>query len=255
MRRNVVGPVLVVIVAVGLSACGSTHAVRQSTTTRTTTTAAHVVQLTLPHEANLVILPPSNGAGNAQFGTFTASGTVYFKFSCKGKGPLTLADVVEHISPCDSSPTGASVPYHAGERVHLAVRAKPGTTWRLAVGEHVPGTALVLAHRTGAGKASLGARCRHVRPFNSSPGSCKASLGTFRLHGILHVVTSCTGPGQLIVSVSFLSKRPDNTFGDDYCPMNHTVSTFPATDRSVRVAVTRAPKGTWEVTLRETPAE
>src|SRR5205085_3217203 len=92
--------------------------------------------LALPAAANLVIVPPLRGAGDEQFGTFTASGTVYFEFSCKGKGPLTLVRILSHISPCDGSPTEASVPYDAGEKVDLTVQAPPGTTWRLAVGEH-----------------------------------------------------------------------------------------------------------------------
>lgn len=257
MKLGVAGPTLLLTVVLGCSACGGAHTARQSTTTTRTTTVAKVTPVTLGHDLNFVILPPIHGAGDETLGTFTVAGRYGdIEVQCTGGGPIKVAGL--WTVPCRSG-GGETLGFDTvGERINLTVRAKPGTTWWLAVGEHIPTLVhptLLLAHRTGAGKASLGARCRHVRPLNPSPNPCRASLGTFRLHGILHVATSCTGHGQLVVSISFLSKRPDNTFSDDYCPMNDTVQTFPATDGKVRVAVTRAPKGTWEITLRETPAK
>jgi len=247
----------VVIVALGCGACGSAKAVRQ-TTPPTTTTEAKVAPVTLGSDLNFVVLPPTHGAGDATLGTFTVAGRYGdIEVQCTGESPMKVAGLWTVL--CDRSGSGATLIFDTvGERINLTVRAKPGTTWWLAVGEHIPTLVhptLLLAHRTGAGKASLGPRCRHVRPLNSSPNPCQASLGTFRLHGILHVAASCKGHGQLVVSVDFLSKRNGIAVRDDYCPMTETVQTFPATDGKVRVVVTRASTGKWEVTLRETPAK
>jgi hypothetical protein len=221
---------------------------------------AKVAPVTLAPGLNFVVLPPTHGAGNETLGAFTVAGRYGdIEVQCTGESPMKVAGL--WTVPCASDGFGETLGFDTvGERINLTVRAKPGTTWWLAIGEHIPTLVhphrtLVLVQRTGAGKASLGARCRHVRPLNPSPGPCQASLGTFRLHGVLHLVTSCKGHGQLVVFVNFTSKRQGNTFSDDYCPMSRAVQTFPATDGSVRVAVTRASTGTWTVTLRETLAK
>jgi hypothetical protein len=231
--RTLVGAIFAVLVALACSACGSTH-------TQPVTTIKHAVKkaplpLTLPSAANLVIVPTQNGTGNEKLGTFTASGTVYFEFSCKGEGPLTIGGILEHISPCDGSPTGASVPYHTGEPVHLAVRAKPGTTWRLAVGEHVPGATLVLVHRSGTGSESL---------------------GTFVMRGHVDAATSCTGRGDFSLGFTPTSGKAVPGIGT-VCPQPPPASVlhlyFPAADgRRVQVYVDAAPNAHWTVTLTET---
>jgi hypothetical protein len=177
--------VLVLVAALGCSACGGTQHNRVTTSGSRDASVRKAQKqpkpLTLPAAANLVILAPANGTGNAQFGTFTASGPVHFKFSCEGDGPLTIVGILEHISPCDGSPTGASVPYHAGEKVHLTVRAKRGTTWRLAVGDTFPAprsfswtnrgsAATRSAHSSWAGRSrsSLRAKAQGISPSAST---------------------------------------------------------------------------------------
>ena len=218
------------IAGLGCSACGSTHAVRHS---RSTTNVAHVVPLALPPAANLIIIPPQRGAGDEQFGTFTASGTVYFEFSCKGKGPLTIVGVLQHISPCDGSPTGASVPYNKGERVHVVVQAKPGTTWRLAVGEHVAGATLVLVHSSGVGNKSF---------------------GTFELRGTITIATTCKGKGPIDTYFKSTSRKVIPGVGT-YCPQTPGSSAsfpVPAGVSGAAISVEAGPKVRWTITISET---
>jgi hypothetical protein len=226
---------LAAIAVLCCTGCGSTHAAQP--TTVSTTHVAKIVRrpLTLPSAASLVIVPPLRGAGNEQFGTFTASGTVYFEFSCKGQGPLTIAGILEHISPCDGSPTGAAVPYHAGERVRVAVRAKPGTTWRLAVGEHVPGTARVLVHSSGVGNKSF---------------------GTFLLGGTILFDMACKGKGNLDIFFDPIAGKPISGEG--------TVCPEPASlvgslglgregkGRTARISVYADPNVRWTIRLSAT---
>jgi hypothetical protein len=231
--RTTVGAIFAVIVAVCLGACGSTqHAV---TLSRTAVISAPKVRLALPSGANLFIVPPVSGTGDAQFGTFTASGTVYFEFSCKGKGPLTIVGVLSHISPCDGSPTGASVPYHSGERVHLTVQAKPGTTWRLAVGEHVPGAARLLFHRSGVGNKPI---------------------GTFVIGGrTLEFNIACKGTGNLTILFNqpFPNGIPDE---GTVCPTPDEVigtGTPGRKSRTARISVEADPNVRWTISLSSTP--
>jgi hypothetical protein len=229
MTRRV-AVLLGVVAALGCSGCGSTrHVVTQS---RTTVISAPEVRLALPPAANLVIVSPHRGTGDEQFGTFTASGTVYFEFSCKGKGPLTLVGILSHISPCDGSPTGAAVPYRRGSRVHLAVKAQPGTTWRLAAGEHVPGTALLLVRSSGVGNKSF---------------------GTFHLGRTLSIDWTCKGKGNLDVQFEPTSGKLIPGIGTvcPETPAGQSGLTLPAS-RTARIDIDADPNVRWTISLSTT---
>ncbi len=134
MSRNQAGAVVAVLAALGCSACASTPAVHQSVSE--SLVLGHT-RFALPPAANRVIVPTQRGAGNQSLGSFTAAGTVYLEFSCTGKGDIAVAGFVDHVGPCDGSPTGAVIPGREGERIHLTVHTKPGTTWRFTAGEHM----------------------------------------------------------------------------------------------------------------------
>lgn len=223
--------------ALGCTACGGTQrAVLRVKTVRTKIAAAKAAPADMPPLTNFVVLPPTHGAGDASLGTFTMAGRFGdIEVQCTGKSPMTVAGL--WTVPCGRNGAVESLGFDTvGQRINLTVRAKPGTTWWLAVGERIPTLVrrpVVLLRRTGSGKASL---------------------GTFRVSGDIHVETTCKGAGQLIVSVSSHSPHFQNTFSDDYCPAADSVMTIPGgSGTRVRVAVTRAPKGTWGVTVREAP--
>ncbi len=230
MQRRLIGAVVALLVALGCSACGTTQ--HRTVRSKTVVVSPPQARFALPSSATLVIVPPQHGAGDEDFGTFTASGTVSFEFSCKGEGPFTLVRILSHISPCDGSPTEASIPYHAGETVHVAVQAKPGTTWRLAVGEHVPGADLVLIHSSGVGN----------RTFR-----------TFQLRGRISVATSCRGRGNLDVGFNSTSSKVIPGSGT-YCPeAPGAVASFdvPGGAGSAGVYLDAGPKVRWTLTISE----
>src|SRR4051812_3237938 len=134
MRRNVVGAVLVVIVALGCSACGSAKTVRQ--TPPPTTNVAKVPPISLQPDANLVVLPATHGAGNRNFGTFTPASIVYLEYTCTG-GRLTIVGF-NGPRPCNGSSVSVGISGYEGKPLNLTLRAKPGTTWWFAAGEHIP---------------------------------------------------------------------------------------------------------------------
>src|SRR5690242_4311012 len=135
MRRNVVGAVLVAIVALGCSACGSAKTVRQTPPPRTT--VAKVAPVTFGSDLNFVVLPPTHGTGDATLGTFTRGGRYGdIEVQCAGESPMKVAGL--WTVPCDSNGSGGTLGFDTvGERINLTVRAKPGTTWWLAVGENI----------------------------------------------------------------------------------------------------------------------
>jgi hypothetical protein len=233
MKTAVVGAVFAVLAAFGCSGCGSVQ--HTTTQSRSTTVPVSPVRLALPPAANLVIVPPVSGTGDERFGTFMASGTVYLEFSCKGKGPLTFVGILKHISPCDGSATGASVPYDPGNPVHLTVQAPPGTTWRLAVGEHVPGAALVLVHSSGAGNKSF---------------------GTFPLRGTIRAVVACKGKGNL--ELRFDPPSEATTDFGTVCPEGSGGWSSPPLPagkiRTARIYVDADPKARWTISVTETSA-
>jgi hypothetical protein len=237
MRRTFTGAVLALVVAVGLSACGNAHTVRSPTMTTRTTTVAKVAPVDLGSDVNFVVLPPMHGAGDETLGTFTTTGSFgYIEAQCTGEGSMKVAGM--WTVPCSAA--GAQLGFDTpGQRIHLAVRAKPGTTWWLAIGEHIPSLVrdhrtLVLLHRSGVGSKSLGT-------FH------------FHLQGTVRVATSCTGKGQF--TVRFTSTAPAY-FPDEstYCPENQGVGTSrpPAGARDVDVSVQAGRKASWTLTISET---
>ncbi len=233
MRRNVFGSVLVVIFALGCSACGSAKAVRHTPDRTTTNTMAQVVRASLQSDTNLVVLPPTHGAGNKTFGTFTPEGTVFLEYTCTG-GPLTIVGF-GGPRPCDGV-VSVGISNYEGKPMNLTLRAKPGTKWWFAAGEHIPGTNLV----------------QPTRVLVDRTGSGKRSLGTFRLRGPLKYTVSCRGRGQLLVQFTPLPSKPGQFTWPD-CPALEVGGTYVGTigDR-VRIAVFRAgPKVTWTVKVRE----
>jgi hypothetical protein len=247
VSRKLAGTAVVLVASLACAGCGGSHdssapAIHRSRpateTSRTAVISGPQTRLALPAAANFVILPPQSGAGNEDMGTFTAAGTVYFEFSCKGKGPLTLVGIISHISPCNGSPTGVSIPYHAGERVPLTVRASHRTTWRIAVGEHVPGAELVLVHSSGSGPAHR-------------------TFGPFRPRGTITVAYSCTGHGNLDATV--MTKSPAHGDGTSQPCISQTLAGSlgpmrPAGTFTIDVHAS-GKHVQWTVTVRETPAQ
>lgn len=216
------------------SGCGSTHAVRQS---RPTTHVAADAPLALPPAANLVILPTQYGAGDERLGTFTAEGSVYVELSCKGKGRLSGLTIVRvvGIGPCDGSPVDVEVPHEEGKSIQLVVHAKPGTTWRLAVGEHIPGATLVFVHSSGFGNKSF---------------------GTFRVRGTITVAISCKGTGNIDVEVTSTSSKHSHGL-DTLCPQTPGSSFQPdlSVGRRVQIDVHAPRKVSWTISVSEEVAK
>lgn len=186
----------------------------------------------LPPEANLVILPPQRGSGNASFGTFTAAGDVYIELECNGPGTLTIPAVSR--SNCPGGLTGITVPGARGTRYNLAVRANPKTTWQIAVGEHIAGATLVLVHRSGSGNASF---------------------GPFRVSGPITVAGSCTGHGNFAYSV--VSTKPAKSDGvGTTCPFpggSFGPDSAPKPGSPVRIRIDAGPRAHWTVTVTQQP--
>ncbi len=235
MLRKVAGAVVGLAVGLGCSACGSTHTVRQSTTTIRTTTVAKVAPISLGSDLNFVILPPIHGAGDDTLGTFTVAGRYgYIAAKCTGQGPMKVAGL--WTVPCEPAmgvdELGFDTP---GQRIHLAVRAKPGTTWWLAVGEHIP--RLVRAHRT------------LVLLHRSGVGS--KSLGTFHLGARVTIGLTCTGQGAF--NVFFRSTPPIRVPAglETYCPEGNVSERLPAKS-GVGISVETGRKVRWTITISET---
>jgi hypothetical protein len=225
MKRVLVAACL----ALCLSACGSTEhtvQVRKSPAAYKTP-----VRFALSSKVNLVILPPIRGTGNERLGTFTPHGTVDLELSCKGPARSITLVGISRTSPCDGSPVGIGVPGEEGKRMDLVVRVAPGTTWRLAVGEEIPGANLLLVHRKGSGSASL---------------------GTFRLRRPAEVSLSCTGKGNLTLDIA--SQPPTSGVGT-FCPQSGLGTTISAADgRRAHFSITAGPKVRWSIAISETPA-
>jgi hypothetical protein len=235
MGRQVAGAVFALIVALGCSACGSTHTIRSTATTKATH-AAQAAPIDLPPGTNFVILPPTHGVGNGSLGTFTVAGRYgNIAVQCTGEGPIRVAGL--WTVPCNftSGQLGFDT---AGKRIHLTVRAKPGTTWWLAAGEHIPALVhrpVVLLHRAGVGSKSLGT-------FHPNP------------HGMVKVVTTCKGKGQFNVRPTSWAQGTYFPWELSYCPAirNVTTSHPPAGVGGVPISVQAGRKAHWTITISET---
>ena len=234
------------IIGLACSACGSTHTVQQPTTPTRATSAAKVAPVALGADLNFVVLPPTHGAGNAMLGTFTEAGQYgAIMAQCAGKGSMRVAGL--WTVPCNPNfAEGGQLGFDtAGKRINLTVRAKPGTTWWLAVGEHIPvlrklaPPTVVLLHRTGVGNESF---------------------GPMRLRGKFQIEDACRGTGQLKIYVWSLSSTGRRTGGlggnETYCPEGRFGwSGSAGRGRRVLIDIHAGRKATWTLTLKNVPGK
>jgi len=140
---------LAVTAALGCSACSSFLLNGIGSAGAVTVTVSH----SLPQSVHLIPDPADymsaanrflvrkvSGFGSRSIGTFAVRGTLYIVSTCKGKGPLAIPGFVTYGgcgNPDNPDVNVSSRTDYTGQRVHFSVHAKPGTKWRLAIGEHV----------------------------------------------------------------------------------------------------------------------
>jgi hypothetical protein len=144
----------VLLVPLFCAACGSggISPGTSSTTESVTTSPRHVVAVPWPRlptsdtpaeVVNRVLIPLSRGRGSRTLRTIVPTGTVYFESSCRGRGRMVIASILDE-GPCDAPRPNAAwattgeLPGYEGKHIVVTVKAPSRVRWELWIGETRP---------------------------------------------------------------------------------------------------------------------